>query len=495
MKNSFGDDVVDNSQGAVNSFGDSIVPHTDIAKDPSLLEALFPRMRAASESGQSYPKQVGAGVLDAVSGLIRYPAAGAAALANKVGLTYNPDTPKLDDWKDFIGLRTVGKVPEGTTFTKALSNLNQGKNEAGDPSLIAKIGADPATVPTTLASSLIPIPGKNPMLRLGAMAGNGLIQALASEGTHQTDNATQGKGFSTSDLLKEGAKGTALGGLLGAASEGASTLGSKIVKAALKGGHIGKSEGLDVANVFKNNVGGSMEQMTQKTSDALTELRGLQDQAIAKNANIPIPVAQISNDVQSQIAQQMKQAKHFGDSKIIESQFKNYEDDLRPLLDPATGTMPLSVAYEMKKKVANDAVALYKAANAGKDTKAMAAQAVSALFAQKLTDAIEAAAPEVTAQNPKFKELIPIAKALARRNVISGQNNPVGLDELAAIDAGTNFLVNGHPSGAVLPFVARALKSPYVGNKLYQTGQKIQSPIATSLLEAVTNSKSGQSQQ
>jgi hypothetical protein len=444
-------------------------------KQPGTAEALFPRFHKAFAANRGIGSQAGAYALDLASGVLRVPAAGAAALASKIGLT--SDEPKF------------GRVPEGTTFTGALNNLNQGKDEYGRPNIIDQIGQDPATVPATLVGSMIPIAGANPLMRILSAAAGGGAQGLTSGAVHQADKATQGNGFSLKDAAKEAGTGAAIGGALGVAGEGARSLGKKIVKAAIKPGHTGNAEGFDVENIFKNKLGGSREQMTAKTAAALEGLKTEQNKAIsiASASGKKIPAAQLFTDVFNDMQKDVKAGKFFGDSKVIENQLQSYADDLRQIADPLTGEVPVDMANTLKQKLQSDATALYQAARAGKDVKANSAQFVSANLARKLKEAIEKAAPDVAKPNAKMKEIIPIAKALGRRNIIAGQNNPISLDELAALDAGAQFMTNGSMEGGLLPFLVRSLKSPYVGNKLYQGGGLMQSTSPRTLAELISS--------
>lgn len=479
MKDQFGGEV----QSAVDEFGGRIVPHTEVAKNPSLMEALYPRTYQSAASGQPELKQLGATALDVSSGLLRVPGAAAAALADKVGLNYDPNIPKgPPSIYDAVIGDEFGKVPKGTTFKGALNDVNQGKNERGEPSRIANMAQDPATVPATLIGSAIPIPGKNPLLRMLGGAAAGLAQGATSAAVHQADNFTQGKEVSPADATKEAAFGGGMGLGLGALGEGIRSGGGQIIKSYLKGGHKGAAEGLDVPWFIDKEMGGSQSEMTKNAETALSGLKGSQQKIIASNARTKIKAFDILADAEKEINSAPGIAANIGDVSAAQRQLQKYSNDLIKIADPQTGEVNLAAAWAIKKKIANDASALYKAARVGGDTKKMVAQSVSALVASKLNEAMHAQVPELTALNPEFSKLIPVAKALARRNVIAGQHNPIGLDELAALEAGTNFMLHGHWEGGLLPLVQRMSKSPYAGQKLRELGGAIESPAARATL-------------
>lgn len=168
---------------------------TGIAQKPAAttMQALFPRATEAKGAGKT---ALGAG-LDALTSIIRVPAAGAAAAAEKMGLT--SDKPEF------------GKVPAGTTFTGALDKLNQGKNEWGDPSLIAHMGQDPATVPTSLMPVAKLGQGASWLSRIGQGAASGAQVGGVSAAMHQAENYIQEKGLSLEQAAKEIGSGWASG--------------------------------------------------------------------------------------------------------------------------------------------------------------------------------------------------------------------------------------------------------------------------------------------
>lgn len=229
--------------------------------------------------------------------------------------------------------------------------------------------------------------------------------------------------------------------------------------------------------------------MTKKTNDLLTQLRGEQSQAIEANATSPVNVGDVYLDLTKSVKDDVMAGKHFGDESVVDAQMQRYANSLRNLVDPRTGNVNLDVAWEIKKKAQGDATALFKAYNRSQSTDDLAKQKVSASFARKITDLIESQHPEVTRPNKQFSEVIPIGQVLGRRNVIAGQNNPIGLDEYAALTAGAELMGNGHTEGGILPFLAKGLKMPSVGNTLYQGGKKIQGPKTRSLLTDLAGDK------
>jgi hypothetical protein len=274
----------------------------------------------------------------------------------------------------------------------------------------------------------------------------------------------------------------AVGGAVGTGlAEGAKSLGGQIIKSYIKGGHRGAAEGLDVPWFLNQEMGGTGPGMAQKVDARLSGLRSAQDNIIAQKGNLPTPVLQALQNVENKISTPEFTAGNLGSLPAAKSQLKEYLDDFVQIADPHTGDAPLHLAWEIKKKAGSDAAQLYRRVNSGNGSvRDMTKQGVSAMVATEMNDLIEKSAPEMTDLNPEFSKLIPVAKALERRNRIAGQHNPIGLDELAAIESGVNFMVHGHPGGMALPLAAKATKSPYFGQLLRDAANK--SPRLTSLI-------------
>jgi hypothetical protein len=266
------------------------------------------------------------------------------------------------------------------------------------------------------------------------------------------------------------------GAITGLAGSGAGELargvGGQIIKSYIKGGHRGAAEGLDIPWFLSQEMGGTGPGMAQKVGARLGGLKDQQSQIIAQKGDLPSPILEAFQNVENKIAASPAMAKNLGSLPAARAQLKDYVDDLIPIVDQQTGNLPLNLVWEVKKKAGNDAAALYRSANAGGDVKGMTKQGVSAMVVQELNDLIEKQAPELIDLNPEFSKLIPVAKALERRNRIAGQNNPIGLDELAAVDAGVNFMVHGEPMGAVLPLIQKASKSPYFGQLMRDASKR-----------------------
>lgn len=442
-----------------------------VSESVSIKDALFPRVKTAKNNVGS--KAIAA-LLDVMADAAKVPAASASIAARNAGFT--SDTPKF------------GHVPSDITFSQALQNMTEGKDEYGNPSIINRIGSSPAFVPSLvsgmgaagLAEGALPALGASTLGRIALGGVGGAAQGLTSGTINQANSASQGNGFNPKEIGKEAliTGGTGVG--LGALGEGAKAVGSQIVKSALKPGFAGQKEGFDVANVFKNNLGGTFKQMTTKVEAALTKLRGQQSAAVQGNATAPVNVGTVYADLVSDLKDQVVKGKAFGDTEIIRSTLKSYADDLTRLAS-RKGITPLEIAHEIKKKAGEDAAMYFKAARTGGDKNNLVKQKIAAMFSRKLGEAIGDVAPEVNAPNKEFTEIIPIAKTLARRNVIAGQHNPIGLDEVAALDAGTQLATTGTPEGLIIPLMMRALKMPSTGNALYQGGKRLTGPVPRTL--------------
>ena len=266
-----------------------------------------------------------------------------------------------------------------------------------------------------------------------------------------------------------GSPGT--GALIGAVGSGvaeaAKALGGQIIKSYIKGGHRGAAEGLDIPWLLENNYGGTHAGMVRKVDSKLSELRAVQDAVVTRKGNLPTPVLQALQNVENRINSPEFAAANLGAVPAARAQLQDYVDDLIPIANPQTGEAPLKMAWDMKKKAGSDAAQLYRMQRAGNgNVRDMTKQGVSAMVATEIGDLLEKQAPEMTLLNPEFSKLIPAAKALERRGRIAGQHNPMGLDELAALETGVNFMLHGHLEGGLLPIAQKASKSPGFGQAM-----------------------------
>lgn len=286
-----------------------------------------------------------------------------------------------------------------------------------------------------------------------------------------------------------------VGGAL--AGDAAKSMGGQVIKSYIKGGRTGAKEGLDegLPYFINQEMGGSAHTMRNNAEQALNKLKASQDQIIASKGDLPIDMHSIFSDIKAHIHTPQFAANNLGNVKAAETQLNEAFDDYMRIAYPghvpkngsfnfATEDIPktkdiqLKNSWGMKKSAQNDAVTLYRAANIGGDVKGMTKQGVSALLASKINDAIGKTAPEMNALNPEFSKLIPVAKALGRRETIAGQHNPIGLDELAALETGVNFMLHGNPAGMAIPIVQRMSKMPSMGQNLRRLGGVMQNPRA-----------------
>lgn len=260
----------------------------------------------------------------------------------------------------------------------------------------------------------------------------------------------------------------AIAGAAGSAiAEGAKALGGQIIKSYIKGGHRGAAEGLDIPWLLERNYGGKHATMVRKVDGELSRLRSVQDAVVTQKGNLPTPVLQALQNVENKINSPEFAAKNFGAVPAARAQLQDYVDDLIPIANPQTGEAPLRMAWDMKKKAGSDAAQLYRMQRSGNgNVRDMTKQGVSAMVATELGDLLQKQAPEMTLLNPEFSKLIPAAKALERRGRIAGQHNPMGLDELAALETGVNFMLHGHLEGGLLPIAQKASKSPGFGQAM-----------------------------
>lgn len=446
MKDEFGGEIVTQSVPQVDEFGGHVVEPSRASDEE--IEAARPK--SAAELVLSGARNLASGAVKSISNL----AAGAGGLVMK-------------------GLDKIGA-------TRGAEEAAQRGHERMNAQIDAAFGTSNPSVGESLMQTLgeagaglaIPVEKAAPLVSKGLEFATHLPPPLASflgrTATNTAYGAAQGEG--AGGHAEAGAIAGAGGSVL---AEGAKALGGQIIKSYLKGGHKGAAEGLDVPWFLNQEMGGTGPGMAQKVDARLQGLKDAQSQIIAQKGNLPTPILQALQNVENKINSSQAMAKNVGSLPAARRQLQEYADDIIPMLDQQTGEAPLSLAWEMKKKAGSDATALYRAANSGGDVKGMTKQGVSALFASEMNNLLEKQAPELQELNPEFSKLIPVAKALERRNRIAGQHNPIGLDELAAVDAGVNFMVHGEPFGMALPLIQKASKSPHVGQMLRNASNKV----------------------
>lgn len=440
MKDEFGGEILED----VDEFGGVLVP----APRASDAEIEAARPKSAPEIAWKGTRNLAAGAAKGLSNL----AAGLGGLVSKgmdkIGLTN--------------GMADAAKVGHERMNQRIDAALGTENPDEG-----YKVAQSMGEIGLGLA---VPIERAVPLVSKGIQAASHLPPYLAQLAGRTAINTGYG---AVQGEAQDAPIAGAVAGLAGSgAGEVARGVGGQIIKSYIKGGHRGAAEGLDIPWFLSQEMGGTGPGMAAKVDARLSGLKDQQSQIIAQKGNLPTPILQALQNVENQLTSSPMMARNIGAMPAARAQLKDYLDDVVPMVDQQTGSLPLSLVWEAKKKAGNDATALYKAANSGSDTKGMTKQGVSAMVAKELNDLIEKQAPELIDLNPEFSKLIPVAKAIQRRNRIAEQNNPIGLDDLAAMDAGVNFFVHGNPEGLLLPVVQKASKSPYIGQMMRDAAKK-----------------------
>lgn len=434
------DEAMAERQGSGNVFEQAAAERASDAE----IEAARPKNVA--ELAWSGAKNLASGAIKGVSDL----AAGAGGLLMK-GL----DRMRITSGGEAAAARGHERMNQQIDAALGTENPTPGEG------LVQNLGGIGATM-------ALPVEKAVPFIAKGAEALNipaHLAQALGRGAVNTTLGAAEGE---VSGHPVAGAIAGAGGSVL---AEGAKALGGQIIKSYLKGGHKGKAEGLDVPWFLNQEMGGSQTKMAQNVDDRLSELRSTQDAIVNQKGSLPLPALQAFQNIENKITSPDYAAANLGSVPAAKRQLQEYLDDFAPIANQQTGDAPLKMAWEIKKKAGNDAAQLYRNLRSGNGSvRDMTKQGVSAMVAKEMGDLIERAAPEMTALNPEFSKLIPVSKALGRRAVIAGQHNPIGLDELAAIETGVDFMLHGHMGGMTLPLVQKASKSPAFGQLMRNAG-------------------------
>lgn len=451
--------------------------------------ALFPRSFKANDEDAGIGRRLLSAAGDAVTGLIRVPAAAGSALAAKAGLT--SDTP------------TPGMSAPGTTFTSALQNLNQGKNEWGDQSMVAGMANDPATVPTALVpvgelgAAAKAAPGfVGKLAQVGGKVGLGALQGLKMGAVgalaHQADNYAQGKDVSLGDAAKEAATNAAVGGAIPLVGEALQGAGKGILNTVIKPGKIGAKRGFEIGNVFDQGIDKgayTLEGIGQNAEDKIAGHTADVKSAIAdKMAETPaegqtnrINVSKMVGDVESEFQDLIKNGKMAGEAPALEGALKHWEDAFNKIADPETGEVPLDVANNLKSSLQQDAKKYYEAARTSGAEEPSVKEKVASALAKKLRAAIEDMVPDVKEPNAAMSKLIPVRDAIESRNIIANQNQGLGLGRLAAWGEGIRGAVSGHLAELLIPLAYEVQRSPLAAAKMLRLGQALQRPGAQKL--------------
>jgi hypothetical protein len=249
--------------------------------------------------------------------------------------------------------------------------------------------------------------------------GRSVISGGEAYGISKLQGASQEE--SATNALISGAlpwAGTALTGLKGTAGKAANKIETSIIKptkADLK-------DGFKTENVFKYDVGGTLQQTAQKTNDKIVQLSAQLNTAI-KGSDSKIDVLDLLASVEKDLGG--SKTKTFGANTKMTKALDFFTNELAEVSD--NGVVSLSEAQQMKRAVGKLGAWYYGA----RDPEANAIETVANNLYTKLRTVIEQSSPkEVADINKQLSELIPIENAIIRRVPIAERGNVFGLTDI-----------------------------------------------------------------
>ena len=342
----------------------------------------------------------------------------------------------------------LGYVPKGTTAQYDLSAPNP-LQVAGD---IAKGATQIAGLKMPIAGSVL---GKT--AQFGALGGASGISSGVADGK------------SVGQTLKQGARDATVGALTGftfgvlekgvsATTRGISNLGGKIQYGVIKPSLDDVKDGFSVATLQKYNLGGNLQQTSQKTEAKLQDLtKQLNTKLQASNSSVNL------DRVYDTTAKRLLGSKleSFGSNAQMEGAIEKLRNEIVAVAGK-NGLVSIPEAQIVKRASGH-----YGAWTYGNPTpEATASQKVYNTFYNELKTAIEKNSPEgVREINKQMSELIPVMNAVIRRIPVAERNNVISLTDLISL-TGASI----EPTALSLALASRLQRSGKFGAMLSKAG-------------------------
>lgn len=244
-----------------------------------------------------------------------------------------------------------------------------------------------------------------------------------------------------------GNTGATIAGLLGAAapvvgamaSSAAPKTAEKIETVVLKPTARDFQNGFHPANIFKYNVGGSLDDTLTKTTTALNETYGKLKDVLGSSPS-SVNLDEALTDTAANL--RASSARNFGQNSGIQKALEKFGEEIR-LLPPDANVPPgqfnLLTTNQVKQGVGELGAWLHDpTGRVIADPESKATETVANAFYDVLKKRIEAAAPpgEVAALNKQLSELIPIRAAAIRRIPVAARNEVLSLGDLIGLSTG-----------------------------------------------------------
>lgn len=229
-----------------------------------------------------------------------------------------------------------------------------------------------------------------------------------------------------------------------------SSAGLRIEKAIVKPSQADIKDGFNVKNIFKYDLGGTLQQTADKTHTKITELAGQLRTALG-TVKKTIDLNRVLDSAKKELAQ--SRAGGFGMNTRIAKQLEFLGEEIAAVAKD--GKVDISDAQQIKRSVGKLGAWQFGT----RDPDANALERAANVFYTKLKQVIENVSPKnVKEINRQLSELIPIENALVRRIPIAERNNILGLGDIASlIPAVGGFALN--PANLWLFALSRFAKS------------------------------------
>lgn len=389
---------------------------------------------------------------------------------------------KVTGSKPLVGGLTkedVTPVGAGQKVGKVIGNVGQNIIAAG---VTAPLNT---AIAATTAKTALPALSKTLINTFGRSVVEG-VTALGISKLQGADN----KDAATNALIAGAIPwaGAALNGLKGEAGKVANKIETSIIKPT----QADIKDGFKTQNIFKYDLGGTLQQTAQKTNDKIVELSAQLDRAI-KGSDKKVNVSGLLNQVKNILEQD--KGKTFGANTKIDYAVRFFREELAQVTE--NGSVSLSEAQQMKRAVGKLGAWYYGA----RDPESNAIETVANHLYTKIRLAIENTSPkEVAGINKQLSELIPIENAIIRRVPIAERGNIFGLSDIVtALPAVENiknpanwwlFAINRlSKSGRVANVLSKGAKTPEVrgatGTAIFgpTKAQVEKSPTVSALIE------------
>lgn len=245
--------------------------------------------------------------------------------------------------------------------------------------------------------------------------------------------------------------------LVGGALKGS---GQSIQKTVIKPTARDISDGFNVENIKKYNVGGSLQDTLNKTDDKIDSLSRQLSEKISQADDVSID--SVFRETVEEITKDKSKA--FGSIGRLENQLANLKEEISAVSN-GTGIVPATEAQKIKRSAGLLGAWKYGAP----DPDSNAQEIIYTTFYRKLKEALErTGGPEIQKINKQISDLIPIQHAVIRRIPVAERSQALGLGDLITLSASTV-----EPSALLLTVGNRAAKSGKVGDFLTKLGDEL----------------------